>query len=388
MTEISQFNFPTTIRYGNGAIQELNQFLSEQQINRPLIVTDREVAKLKIFKELEKAVGERFGAVYNEVTGNPLISQVEAGKQSYIKQKADAIIAFGGGAAIDVAKCIAVLVSHPGELLEYEDRADCKPIEANKIPPIIAIPTTAGTGSEVGRSAVVSEDRSKIKKIIFSPGLLPIRVYLDPQMTLTLPEEITATTGIDALTHLIEAYLARGFHPMCDGIALEGIRLVAESLKKCVDFANNQVGASTEHLDMRAKMLLASAMGSVAFQKGLGVNHSCAHALSAVADLHHGQANGNMLITCMRFNREHVGDKFTRMAEAIGLTNPGSETFMQWLEELLKDIGIEPNLKSTTITTQQIEQLVTIAVQDVCHSSNPRPVTADDFKNLFRDALL
>ncbi|MEM7179963.1 MAG: iron-containing alcohol dehydrogenase [Spirochaetota bacterium] len=389
MSEVIQFNFPTIIRYGSGAMQEIATVLQQHGFQRPLLVTDTEIAKLDILQQTLQAIAKARVdcAVFSELSGNPLVSHVESGKMAYLEHKADCIIAFGGGAAMDVAKCIAIVATHLGSILEYEDKPGMKEVDSSKLPVIFAIPTTAGTGSEVGRSAVVSDTETKVKKIFFAPGLLPKQVFLDPMMTLALPEKVTSYTGIDALTHCLEAYLAKGFHPMCDGIALEGIALVAKSLEKCVSFVQQGVGATQEHLQARAQMLLASSMGAIAFQKGLGVNHSCAHALSAVADLHHGLANAIVLPVCMEFNRQSVPERFMAMARAAELGDRSPEGFMQWLQDLRQKLKIPDKLSQVGVAERQLPRLVDIAFADVCHSLNPRTVSKQDFQQLFQQAL-
>lgn len=271
------------------------------------------------------------------------------------------------------------MINHPGDLFDYEDgRENALPVD-NDIPFWIAMPTTSGTGSEVGRSAVISDDLTHMKKIIFSPRLLPPVVFADPELTLDIPEPITAATGMDALTHLVEAYLARGYHPICDGIALEGIQMVANNLSVCVNDPKN--------LQARSEMMMAAMMGAIAFQKGLGLVHSCAHALSTVSDLHHGLANGLMITHALKFNVPIVPEKFVRMGIAIGLENPGPDSFFKWLENLKKEIAMPMTLGEVNIGKDKVERLSEVAIMDVCHQNNPRECTQDDFRNIFEEAL-
>lgn len=390
MSQVIQYNYPTIIRYGYQVRSELPKAVKEKGFNRPLIVTDREIASLPMTEEIKNYLTNSgmYSKVFSGTYGNPLKSHVNIGVNEYRIHNADCIIVLGGGAPIDVAKCIAVLANHKGDLFDYEDREDAKPIEISKLPFIFAIPTTAGTGSEVGRSAVVSDDVTKIKKIIFSPGLLPGQVYLDPELTLKLPAHITASTGMDALTHLIEAYLSKGFHPLCDGIALEGIRLVSKSLKKCVDFARENEHPPTEaHIESRGWMLNASLMGGIAFQKGLGACHSAAHALSTVCDMHHGLANGILLPFFMDFNKVGSERKFEIMAEAAELDDTSPDSFIKWLEGLKEEIGIPKHLSEVKVDNSHIEKLTEVAIHDVCHTLNPRPVSEKDFQELFTIAI-
>ncbi|WOD38178.1 iron-containing alcohol dehydrogenase [Nodosilinea sp. E11] len=387
------YNFPTRIRFSPGARHELAAELTALGIQRVLIVTDKDIAQLPWFPELETAlVG--FGAVtFSGVWGNPVVSQVNAGIEAWKASGADGIVAIGGGAPMDVAKAIALMAHHPGHLFDYEDGNSTRPID-QPIPPIVAIPTTAGTGSEVGRSAVISDDDTHAKKIVFDPQLLPRVVLADPELLLGLPAKITAATGMDALTHLIEAFLAKGFNPLCDGIALEGIHLVAENLWACVEFAQRSRDGETfdeataaSHLAARGGMLNASMMGAIAFQKGLGVTHSCAHALSTVYDTHHGLANGIMLPAAMRFNLAAAPEQFLRMARVVKPTAMDGQEFVDWIVALSESIGIPASLGALGVEPDGLEPLVAVAIKDGCHPLNPRPVTEDDFYAIYRDAF-
>lgn len=392
---IYQYNFPTRIHFGPGASALLPDALKEAGKIRPLIVTDKGLAPLPpvvdsaaLCRKANLAV-----EVFAGVWGNPVKSQVTAGVDSFRAHKADAIVAIGGGAAIDVAKAIAVMIHHPGDLFDYEDeKPGARPID-REIPYYVSIPTTAGTGSEVGRSTVVSDDETHVKKIIFSPRLMAQRVFVDPNLTMALPAGITAATGMDALTHLVESYLAKGFQPLCDGIALEGMRILSRSLVPCVTYARRIATGETAllndetHRQARGDMLNAALMGAVAFQKGLGVTHSLAHALSTVCDLHHGLANGIMVPYAMAFNRDAVPSRLADLGAAVGAKTPGAEGFLQWLRDLQGAIGIPRSLSEAGVAKDRLDRLVDIAVADACHPNNPRPVTAPDFHALFTSAL-
>ncbi len=392
---ISNYNFPTVIKYGPGAIRLLADTLKEEGKKRPLIVTDRGLAKLPPAALTEKLLREAGleVAVFSEIWGNPLVSQATAGGKAFRAHRADAVVALGGGAALDVAKCVAVLAHHDGELLEYEAFLE-KPRAIDKeIPYIVTIPTTAGTGSEVGRSAVVSDDETHQKKIIFSPRLLAKRVLLDPELTVGLPPDVTAATGLDALTHCVESYLHASVHPMCDGIALEGTRLIAKHLPAAVAFARKvkegDAKALTDaaHVEARGMMLNAAMMGAVAFQKDLGVTHSCAHALSTVCDLHHGLANGIMIPFAMRFNQDVSGEKLAVLAEVVGAKEKSAKGFIDWLVAFNASLGIPKSLKEVGVKPEHVAPLVEAANRDFCHQFNPKKVRPEDFRALFQDAL-
>jgi alcohol dehydrogenase class IV len=394
---ISQFSFPTRIQSGPGAVGLVGGALTEAGKKRPLVVTDRGLAPLApvtVTREKLAAAGLDV-AVFSGIWGNPTKSQVVAGVDAYREHRADCIVGLGGGAALDVDKAILVLVHHPGDLFDYEDeKPGSKPID-REIPYWVSVPTTAGTGSEVGRSAVVSDDETHVKKIIFSPRLLAQRVFLDPELTVLLPAGVTAATGMDALTHLVEAYLAKDFHPLCDGVALEGLKLAARHLGPAVAYARRieagegALAGDAGHVEARGAMLNAAMMGAVAFQKGLGVTHSLAHALSTVCDLHHGLVNGVCIPYAMAFNAELEPGK-TRLAElarTVRAEREDAQGFVAWLEALKASIGIPKSLRELGVNDEHLERLVAVAVADGCHGNNPRPVAKDDFVKLFKAAL-
>ncbi len=380
---MERFAFPTTIHFGAGARKLVADHLKAQGVGRPLIVTDRGIAPLPLLADFVAELQGLEVAVYSDIWGNPVRSQVNHGVDAFKAHRADAVIGLGGGAALDVAKAIALMTSHPGDILEYAwDHANVRPID-RPIPYFVALPTTAGTGSEVGRSSVVSDDATHVKKIIFSPALLAKCVFADPELTVDLPPSITAATGMDALTHNVESYIAMGYHPMCDGIALEGVRIAARALPIAV--------AEPHNLQARSDMLMASMMGAVAFQKDLGATHSCAHALSTVADLHHGLANGIMIDYVMRFNEPAEQERFARMAEAVGVTGKTTQAaaaaFVEWLTALKRNIGIPSKLGAVKVTSAQLPKLLDVAVNDICHKTNPRACTRADFERIFQAAL-
>jgi alcohol dehydrogenase class IV len=374
-----RFSFPTPIHFGPGVRHKVKDGLIAEKFSRPLIVTDRGVAALPMFKDWVASLAPLKTATFSEIWGNPVKGQVTAGVAAFRAHDADSIIGIGGGAALDVAKAIALMVKHPGDLFDYEDeKPGARPID-QAIPYWIALPTTSGTGSEVGRSAVISDEATHIKKIIFDPKLLAKVVYADPEWTLALPASITAATGMDALTHCVEAYLAKNYHPLCDGIALEGLRLAAENLVTAV--------RSPTNIEARGAMMMASLMGAIAFQKGLGITHSCAHALGTVADLHHGLANGIMIDYALAFNYEGAKKRFEVMAKTVGLTDTSPAAFGRWLAEMKEKTGIPRRLTDAGVKKDQLEALVKVAFEDSCHQNNPVPVTAADFRKIFTAAM-
>ena len=376
-----RFSFPTTIHFGPGTRKMVTDHLKAQGIKRPLLVTDRGLAPLPIFTDFTKTLadGGLKPQAYSEIWGNPVKSQVTAGVTAYKKHDADCIVGFGGGAALDVAKAIALMVAHPGDLFDYEDdMPGARPIDG-PIPYWIALPTTSGTGSEVGRSSVISDEQTHVKKIIFSPRLLAKAVFADPELTLDLPPKVTAATGMDALTHCVEAYLAKGYHPICDGIALEGTKLAAQSLVLCVK--------NPRDLEARGQLMMASMMGAIAFQKGLGVTHSCAHSLGTNVDMHHGLANGVMIDFALRHNVKAVPGRFKALAIAAGIQDQSGEGFIKWLGDLKKETGIPKNLTAAGVDKSKLEALVELAFKDSCHQNNPIACTKEDFRRIFSEAF-
>jgi alcohol dehydrogenase class IV len=377
---ITRFSFPTTIHFGAGARKLVGPQLRELGLRRPLIVTDKGLAALPLIAELQADL-EGAGlvvAVYGGIWGNPTGPQAMGGAAAFKAHSADCVVGVGGGAALDVAKVVGLMATHPGDVMEYVwDHPQVRAISAT-LPHFVALPTTAGTGSEVGRSSVISEADTHVKRVIFSPLILAKAVYADPELTLGLPPAVTAATGMDALTHNVESYLSPAYHPLCDGIALEGTRIAARALLVAVREPKN--------LQARADMMMSSMMGAIAFQKDLGAVHSCAHALGTVADLHHGLANALMIDTVLAWNAEAVPEKFDELAHAAGLLGGGA-AFIPWLRALKRQIGIAASLGAVGVKAEQVPRLVEIATADICHQTNPRPCTAADFERLFKEAL-
>ncbi|MBB1285793.1 iron-containing alcohol dehydrogenase [Flavisolibacter sp. BT320] len=377
---IHQYNFPTTIRFGVSASNELGDYLSKQNLQRPLVVTDPVVAELPFFK---KAIAHLQAKnidteVFFDLHKNPVKSDVYKGTDVYDQTARDSIIGFGGGVAIDVARAICLRINHREDLFVYDDLVGGDVYVTNEVPHFITIPTTAGTGSEVGRSAIIADDETHQKKILFSPKLLAKIVFADPLLTMDLPPFITAATGMDALTHNMEAFLAKMHHPLCEGIALEGIYLISQSLEKAVN---------SPDLASRSKMLIASLMGAVAFQKGLGVVHSLAHPLSALLDTHHGLANAVNIPYGMRFNIEGSEEKFSRIAQTLQLEEKTGKAVVNYLFELNSVIGIPHKLRDIGVQPEHLEPLSDLAIADFAHPNNPKPVAREDFRSLYQEAL-
>lgn len=377
---ISQFNFPTKIRFGAGVIAELPAYLKANNLSKPLVVTDPNVANLPFFKQIIEDLQAKGISVevFSNIHKNPVKSDVYKGDEVYYGTNRDSIIGIGGGAAIDVARAILLRINHREDLFKYDDLIGGDVYVTNDVPHFITIPTTAGTGSEVGRSAIIADDETHQKKILFSPKLLAQIIFADPMLTMDLPPFITAATGMDALTHNMEAFLAKNWHPMCDGIALEGISLIHESLEEAVNKPT---------VEARSKMLMASLMGAVAFQKGLGVVHSLAHPLSSLLDTHHGLANAVNIPYGMKFNIAGFEDKFRRIARTLNLKEESGEAVVQYLFDLNSKINIPHRLGDIGVKAEHIETLADLAIADFAHPNNPKPVSREDFKQLYLEAL-
>jgi alcohol dehydrogenase class IV len=377
---IYQYNFPTTIRFGAGSVAELPDYLKANHLSDPLIVTDPVVAELGFFKKIVESLKNRHISVevFSDIHKNPVKSDVYKGTDRYDDTHRDCIIGIGGGAAVDVARAILLRINHREDLFKYDDLIGGDVHVVNDVPHFITIPTTAGTGSEVGRSAIIADDETHQKKILFSPKLLAKIVFADPILTMDLPPAVTAATGMDALTHNMEAFIAKMPHPMCEGIALEGMSLIAQSIEQAVKHPD---------VESRSKMLIASMMGAVAFQKGLGVVHSLAHPLSSLLDTHHGLANAVNLPYGMAFNVAGFEDRFRKMARTLELKDEGGAGVVAFLHDLNDRIGIPHRLSDIGVRDEHIETLADLAVADFAHPNNPKPVSRENFRDLYLKAL-
>ena len=381
MSQVVQFNFPTVIRFGVGAILELPAHLKDQKKMRPLVVTDPIVATLPFFQELIADL-KKAGltpTVYAEMHKNPVKSDVLNGKAAFQGGNCDSIVGIGGGVGLDVARAIALAINHHRDLFDYDDLIGGDQFVTEAVPYFVTVPTTSGTGSEVGRSAIIADDVTHQKKILFSPKLLASRVFADPSLTYGLPPFVTAATGMDALTHNMEAYIAKNDHPMCDGSALEGIKLIGKSIEKATHEGQNA--------QARADMMLASMMGAVAFQKGLGVVHSLAHPMSQLLDTHHGLANAVNLPYGMKFNLEGFESRFEDMANAIGLKNGNGIQLIDELFKLNERLGLPTKLSAVNVNLGHLDTLADLAFADFCHPNNPKPVSRKNFYELYASAL-
>ncbi len=374
------YNFPTPYRFGPGVIAELPAHLKQNNLSRPLVVTDPTVAGLAFFtKILDNLKAEGITpTVFADIHKNPVKSDVLKGGDVYAENNCDSIIGIGGGAGMDVARAIVLRVNHRRDLFDYDDLIGGDIYVTEDVPYFITVPTTCGTGSEVGRSAIISEDDTHRKRILFAPKLLARIVFADPELTMDLPAFVTAATGMDALTHNMEAYIAKMYHPICEGIALEGMRVIAEHI---------ETATKSPDLASRTGMMIGSSMGAIAFQKGLGVVHSLAHPLSTLLDMHHGLANAIMIPYGMKFNIAGFEAKFARMAQTVGLADQSGQGVVNWLFDLNAKLGLPTKLSDAGVKAEHLDALADLAILDFCHPNNPKPVTREDFRKIYEEAL-
>jgi len=372
------WNYPTSIRFGAGRIRELPDACRSLGIQDPLIVTDPGLAKLPMIENAIATLGEAgLGVrVFSDVQGNPVEANVTAGVAVFHEGGHDGVIAFGGGSALDAGKAIAMMVGQSRPLFDFEDREDWYTrVNVSEMAPVVAVPTTSGTGSEVGRASVITDPATHTKKIIFHPKMMPEVVIADPELTLGLPRVITAAVGMDALSHNLEAYCAPGFHPMADGIAVEGMRLIHDWLPvACRDGAN---------IEARAAMMVASSMGATAFQKGLGAMHSLSHPCSANLNTHHGLTNAVVMPYVLEFNRPALEARMSRLAAWLGLADRSFAGVLDWVLELRRDLGIPHTLADLGVRDEHAAEFAPQAHADPSTGGNPRPMTIEDFEQLY-----
>jgi len=377
----ANWNYPTAVRVGAGRVQELPELCIEKGIKRPLLVTDSGLAALPMVAEI-KALCEQAGLgveVFSRVKSNPTGTNIEEGVDAYLLGQHDGVIALGGGSALDVGKSIAVVAQQDCTLWDLEDEGDnWRRADAAKIAPVIALPTTAGTGSEVGRAAVIVHEQQQRKVIIFHPNMMPGSVILDPELTTGLPAGLTAATGMDALSHNLEAYCSPFYHPMAQGIAVEGIQLVKDYLPLAVNEASN--------IDARTQMLVASTMGATAFQRGLGGMHALAHPLGAVYDAHHGMLNAVLMPYVLMANYSAINESIARLASYLEL-DTDFDAFMQWVLDLRHRIGIPHTLEALIPGDERLSEIGEMAVLDSSSITNPVPHSAVEYAVIARNAF-
>ena len=374
------WNYPTTMWVGENSIKDISLACKKLSIEKPLLVTDDNLANSEIVKKTLKNLIVAT-EIYSNVKGNPTGKNVEEGVNFYKKKNCDGVIAFGGGSALDVGKAIAFMSAQSLPLWDFEDVGDnWTKANSNKIAPIIAVPTTAGTGSETGRASVILNEETGVKNIIFHPKFLPSIVILDPLLTIGLPPKITAATGMDALAHNLEAYCAPSFHPMADGIALEGMRLIKDWLIEAVNNGSN--------IEARMNMLTAASMGSTAFQKGLGAIHSLSHPVNALNNIHHGLSNAIFMPYVLTFNRDVIENKITKVSEYLKIDEKSFDGFLDWILDLRKKLNI-PHKLSEVIKEEDLEldRLSKMALNDPSTGGNPKKLTENDMKILYQHSM-
>jgi len=372
MPPVGKWNYPTAVRFGPGRRTEIADACRELGITRPLLCTDPGLADLDITKDVVALLGKAGlpTAVFSDMRPNPVGRDVTAGVDAYKAAGADGVIAFGGGSGLDVAKAVALMVGQTRPLWDYEDVGDWwTRVDPDGMAPVVAVPTTSGTGSEVGRASVITHADTHTKKIIFHPNMLPARVVADPELTVGLPAHLTAWTGIDALSHCLEAYCAPGFHPMADGIAIEGIRLIHAGLKRAVTDGTD--------IEARSWMMAASMMGATAFQKGLGGMHALAHPIGAHHDCHHGRTNAVVMPYVLAFNWSAVAPRLARLSAVLDLPDRTADAFLKWILDLRSDLGIPHTLEGLGVPRDNLDVLAAAAAEDPSAGGNPLKFDTD-----------
>ena len=376
------WNYPTSVKFGAGRIRELPDVLKAAGIKRPLLVTDPGLAKLPMVTSALRA-NEAAGvptAVFSDIKPNPVEKNVDDGLKVFRAGQHDGVIAFGGGSALDAGKAIAFLSGQTRPIWDFEDVGDnWTRADPAGIRPTVAVPTTSGTGSEVGRVSVVGDEVNRKKRLVFHPRIMPVTVIEDPELTVGLPPHITAATGMDALAHAFEAYCVPVYHPAADGVALEGMRLIKEWLPVATRDGKN--------IEARGHMMAAATLGATAFQKGLGAIHSLSHTVGALYDKHHGLLNAVFFPYVLLFNRSAIGEKMTHLSRFLGLPKPGFEGVLDWVIELRKEIGIPHSLAELNVDDSKLDKMVADAVADPTAPTNPRPLDAGSALRLYRQAL-
>ncbi len=376
------WNYPTTIWVGKDRIKDLYLACSNLKIQNPLFVTDKDLINLPMVKEVISKIKNKIDniVVFSDFSGNPFGENVEEGVKEFKKNNCDGVIAFGGGSGLDVGKAIAFMSAQTRPIWDFEDIGDYwKRANNENIPPIIAIPTTAGTGSETGRASAIINKETGVKKIIFHPKFLPSIVILDPILTKDLSPRLTGATGMDALAHNLEAFCAPGFHPMADGIAIEGIKLIKKSLLNAVHNGND--------LDARSDLLAAASMGSTAFQKGLGAIHSLSHPLNAKFNIHHGLSNAIFMPYVLTFNRETIEERIISICDYLNLSK-SFNSFLEWILDLRKELEIPHKLSDVIdINKLDIDELSEMALNDPSTASNPKTLTISDMKIIYKNSI-
>jgi alcohol dehydrogenase class IV len=376
------WNYPTSVWLGENRIEDLSQACSNLSISSPLFVTDKDLINLDMVKNIILKLKKNFNnlSIFSNFSGNPFGENVEQGVLEFKKNKCDGVIAFGGGSGLDVGKAIAFMSGQSRPIWDFEDIGDYwKRANENTIAPIIAVPTTAGTGSETGRASAIINKKTGIKKIIFHPKFLPSIVILDPVLTVDLSPRMTAATGMDALAHNLEAFCAPGFHPMADGIAIEGIKLIKKSLLKAYE--------NGKDIEARKDMLAAASMGSTAFQKGLGAIHSLSHPVNAQFNVHHGLSNAIFMPYVLSFNKEEIEDKIISICDYLNL-NKNFDDFLNWILDLRKKLKI-PHTLSEVVDEKTIDfnKISKMALDDPSTSGNPKKLNLSDLEKLYRNSL-
>ncbi len=376
------WNYPTSVWLGDNRIKDLSKACNDLEISKPLFVTDKDLINLEMVKDIVLDLKKNFNdfTIFSNFAGNPIGENVEEGVIKFKENGCNGVIAFGGGSALDVGKAIAFMSGQTRPIWDFEDIGDhWKRANQKKIAPIIAIPTTAGTGSETGRASAIINKKTGIKKIIFHPKILPSIVILDPVLTIDLSPRLTAATGMDALAHNLEAFCAPGFHPMADGIAIKGMQLIKKSLLKAVKNGND--------LEARTDLLAAASMGSTAFQKGLGAIHSLSHPVNAQFNIHHGLSNAIFMPYVLTFNKNLIEKKVISICDYLNL-DKNFASFVNWILELRKELKIPHKLSEVIeINEKQIEELSKMALEDPSTASNPIKMTVDDMKKLYEHSI-